>query len=436
VSSVGVAPLARWMSGRGHFLWPLTVQVCALAIPFLIIPYLARVLSASSFGAFAFCQAFAVIGTAIVDYGFQISATRDLAEAGGDGRAVRARASGVLTAKATVAVFYALGVLALWPIFPAFFRSPAMVTAATAAAIFQGLNFYWFFAGLQRVLIASLLDLLARSLGAIGILIFVHHSNDALAAVASLAIGNAIAFVASLSIAWRRSRGFSLSFVEAKRSMAAGRHIFVQGLFGNIYVGATSFVLGLFVSPYYVGVFSAAEKLVRAAQLPQLPIRLVFYPKILAAIGRSPEAGKAQLLRLAGFVLPVMAFGSFILFVAAEPIVRLALGANLAPAANLLRLMAIVPLLASATDFISVFWLLANGRDRMVTWIVVGGLASQTLTIIVFAVLWPGWAGATAIVLSQATALAMCVLTLKCHATMSAGTSTTAVLPSNHSANS
>ncbi len=413
MSSAGVAMVPRWIRRRGHFLWPLAVQVCALAIPFVIIPYLTRVLSAASFGVFAFSQAFAVIGTAIVDYGFQISATRGLAEIRSDQPAVHKRASGVLTAKLSIAVLYVAGMFALWPLFPAFFRSPQLVVAAMAFAAFQGLNFYWFFAGLQRVLTASLLDLLARGLGALGILIFVHRANDTLAAVASLAAGGAVAFAVSLLIAWPKASGFSWSFAEARKSVAGGRHIFVQGLFGNIYVGATSFVLGLFVSPYFVGIFSAAEKLVRAAQLPLLPIRLVFYPKVLAAIGKSREQGRAQLLRLAGFVLPVMALGSCVLFVAAAPIVRLVLGAKLAAAADLLRLMAFVPLLSSATDFISVFWLLSNGRDRIVTAIVVAGLASQILAITILSLVWPRWAGAGAVALSQGIVLLLCLWALQ-----------------------
>jgi PST family polysaccharide transporter len=391
---------------------PFAVQVLALSMPFVVIPYLTRTLGARAFGEFAFCQAFAAIGTAIVDYGFQISATRSLTEVRGDRTAIGRRASGVLTAKALIASLYTFAALALLPIYPAFFRTPEVMASAIALALFQGLNFYWFFAGLQRVLFASLLDLLARASAALGIVLFVHEPSQAWLAVALFAAGSAASFSLSMILAWPMASGFMFSWVDAKRSLAAGRHIFVQSVFGNIYVGATSFVLGLFVSPYYVGVFSGAEKLIRAAQLPLLPIRLVFYPGMVAAIGRSREAGRARVLRLAGVVLPVMALGSVILFAAAEPIVKIALGAKLAGAAELLRMMAFVPLLSSATDFISVFWLLSNGRDRAVTHIVVGGLASQVLVIVAGAHFWPGWAGAAAVTSSQAIALLMCLWAL------------------------
>jgi polysaccharide transporter, PST family len=403
----------RALSRRAELVLPFAVQVLALSVPFIIVPYLTRVLTAGAFGEFAFCQAFATIGAAIVDYGFQISATRSLAEIRGDRALAKRRASGILTAKILIALCFIAFAVALYPLYPLFFRAPEMIVSATCFAVFQGLNFYWFFAGLQRVLYASLLDFTARATAGVGILVFVHSPQQVWIAVACFAMGNAAVFVIALVSAWFTASGPKLSFSDAKASLLSGRHIFVQTVFGNIYVGATSFVLGLFVSPYFVGTFSAAEKLIRAAQLPQLPVRLVAYPRVVAAMTRSREAGRTMIVRLACMVLPVMALGSFILFVASGPIVRLVLGPKLAPAAELLRLMAFVPLLASATDFMSVFWLLSIGRDRTVTAIVIASLAGQILAIVVFSWLWPGWAGAAAVILSQSIALVLCLLALR-----------------------
>jgi len=406
-------PAFRFVSGRQHLLLPFGVQVLALSVPFVIVPYLTRVLDARAFGEFAFCQAFAAVGAALVDFGFQISATRSLAEIRGDLAATHRRASGILTAKFLNVLCFIGLVAVFYPVYPAFFQSPKMLASAAGFAIFQGLNFYWFFAGMQRVLTASLFDLFARSLAGTGILLFVHSPSQAWIAVASFAVGNACVFVLALMLAWRTASGFALSWPEAKRSLAAGRHIFVQTVFGNIYVGATSFILGLFVSPYFVGTFSAAEKLIRAAQLPQLPIRLVAYPRVVVAVARSRDEGRRLILRLAGIVLPIMGLGSSILFLAAGPIVKLVLGSRLAPAADLLRLMAFVPLLSSATDFMSIFWLLSIGRDRTVTAIVIVGLVCQICAILGFSYFWPGWAGAAAVFLSQSIVLLLCLAALR-----------------------
>lgn len=306
------------LSGRSGALLPFAVQVLALSVPFVIVPYLTRVLDARSFGEFAFCQAFATVGAAIVDYGFQISATRSLAETRDDPAITRRRSSGILTAKLLIASLYIVAVLAFLPVYPAFFRAPEMIASAIGLAVFQGLNFYWLFAGLQRVLLASLLDLGARFIGGLGILLLVRSPQQAWVAVACFAVGSALAFVVAFFLALAHT-GFGFSSTEAKKSLLAGRHIFVQSVFGNIYVGATSFFLGLFVSPYFIGTFSAAEKLVRAAQLPLLPFRLVAYPRVVAAISQSREAGRALILRLASIVLPAMALGSLIFSLPPDP---------------------------------------------------------------------------------------------------------------------
>lgn len=414
--------LAGRFAGRGEFIWPFAVQVLALAMPFVIIPYLTRTLGAFGFGQFAFCQAFATVGAAVVDYGFQISATRALAQSRDDIAAVTWRSSGVLAAKLLIACLFLAASLAFLPLYPGFFRSPAMIGGAMAFALFQGLNFYWLFAGLQRVLFASMLDLGARFSAVLGILLLVHHPDQTWVAIWCFAGGNAAAFLCACVIARRQLPGLGLSFAAARAALHEGRHIFVQNVFGNIYVGATSFILGLFVSPYFVGVFSGAEKLVRAAQLPLIPMRLAAYPRVLSRIHESREEGAKLVRQLALLVLPVMGAGSLILFFAAEPIVRLLLGPKLQDAAILLRVMAFLPFLSAASDLISTFWLLPTGRDRAVTGIVVASLAGQIGLIALLAQLVPRWAGAAGTTGAQLIALTLCLVCLGLGGTKKAAT--------------
>src|SRR5271170_3092180 len=53
------------------------VQACTYALPLLTLPYLARVLGPSGWGVVVFAQAIGEVIACIVEYGFDISASRE-----------------------------------------------------------------------------------------------------------------------------------------------------------------------------------------------------------------------------------------------------------------------------------------------------------------------------------------------------------------------
>src|ERR1700735_4425369 len=53
------------------------VQACTYALPLLTFPYLARVLGPSGWGVVVYAQAIGTVITCLVEYGFDISASRE-----------------------------------------------------------------------------------------------------------------------------------------------------------------------------------------------------------------------------------------------------------------------------------------------------------------------------------------------------------------------
>src|ERR1700745_1474196 len=56
-----------------------SVQIAGYVLPLATIPYLARILGATGWGLLAFTQAFGSYWTVLGEYGFSLSATRELA---------------------------------------------------------------------------------------------------------------------------------------------------------------------------------------------------------------------------------------------------------------------------------------------------------------------------------------------------------------------
>src|SRR6202011_2877532 len=79
-------------------------QVFTYIIPLVTIPYLARVLGAAGWGRLAFAQAFGGYLVLVMGFGFGLSATREVARYRDNRESLAAILSGVVAAKAVLAV--------------------------------------------------------------------------------------------------------------------------------------------------------------------------------------------------------------------------------------------------------------------------------------------------------------------------------------------
>src|SRR5918992_2734801 len=96
---------ARIRSALRH---PVTVNAAALyagqfaiaVLPLVVLPYLARVLGPAQLGVVVFVQYFSFLVGALLEYGFGLSATREVARTRADPDAMAATVAGVVGAKA------------------------------------------------------------------------------------------------------------------------------------------------------------------------------------------------------------------------------------------------------------------------------------------------------------------------------------------------
>ena len=109
------------------------MHVARYLLPLVVVPYLARVLTPSGWGKVAFAQGFSAYLMLVVEYGFNLSATREVARLRGDREKVAAILAGVTGAKFLLA---ALCVLAGWTAVrwvPLFRNDQALLWAAIFA---------------------------------------------------------------------------------------------------------------------------------------------------------------------------------------------------------------------------------------------------------------------------------------------------------------
>ncbi len=153
-------------------------QAASYILPIVTIPYLARVLGPHAWGVVVFAQGFSAWLSRLLEYGFNLSATRDVAGHRSDTERVAGIVSGVLGAQVLLAIAAGLAALIAGLTVPSFQGRTLYLVLAWLAAVTQGANPLWFYQGFEDMRLPALLSVTARLIATAGIFFLVNSPGD------------------------------------------------------------------------------------------------------------------------------------------------------------------------------------------------------------------------------------------------------------------
>lgn len=338
------------------------VGFAAYLFPLLTAPYLARVLRPEGWGRVALAQGAGQVLVIVVEYGFLLSATREVARLDASGRA--AVLGSVLGAKTVLALAVVAFAAAAGAWMPAVADEPALRWSAVFWAVAQGFHPLWYFQGRERVRPLVVMDLAAGVAAIGGVLSTCREPDDAWkvlawqgAAAAAVALGGYA--LAAREIVPRRP---SLAAIGAR--LASGAGLFAYRAAVALYTVANPVVLGLVAPAAVVGYFAGAEKIVKALFLAGInPLNQALYPRASRIAGGSARAGLTR-QAVAVFGALGTAAGAAV-WLTAPLLVRLLLGPEYDPAVGALRVLALLLPTLSVTTALVTMRVLPAERDRV-----------------------------------------------------------------------
>ena len=349
------------------------VQFFRKLVPLFTIPYLARVLGPSGWGTVAFVLSFAGLLVILIEFGFTLSATREIARHRESADSCRDIVAGVVGLQIAIFGFAAIGSFLISRFLPVFDERPGLLLAALLFAFAQGFAPLWYLQGMERMQLAASLDISGKVLSLVCLLLLVHNPSDDWKVVVLQAIAPGLCTVAGLSIVYRTVpfRIPSIGLMRDALQKSWPMFLFRSGT--ALYGASNVFVLGFFASPTVVGYFAGAEKINSALYGLLTPVQDALYPRLSHLMHTSKEAG-ARLARVGSGVIIALGFclGAFI-FVAAPLLVSLLMGQNFEPAVRVLRILSTILPSASIAMSIGTQWLLPAGRDREANFVIIGG---------------------------------------------------------------
>jgi len=380
-----------------------TLQGINYILPIIILPYLVRVIGPEKFGLIAFAQAFVQYFMILVDYGFSVSATREISLY----REKKDKVSAIFSAVMTIKIILTLAsllILFLTLTFVPKFKSDWLVYALSFGAVVGNALFpIWFFMGTEKMKYILGLNIIAGVIYLLGIFIFVRSPADYL----YIPLINSSVFllvgILGLAIVLRK---FKVVFVfqtykETRQQFKAGWHVFSSIVAINAYTVTRIFAVGLLTNNTLTGYYSIAERIANAIQtFPLDSFSQAIYPRLSKIFQKNKKKaldfmGKIQRVATGGFIITLP-----IIFLLAPGIIRVVCGTEYKEVILALRLLLLSVFFVGANAFRVQFLLVCARADIYAKLHVIAALAGVPL-IFLLIYYFSYWGAALATVITE-----------------------------------
>jgi len=256
------------------------VQGLNFLLPLLVVPYLLYTLGVEIFGLLAMATAFSSYFMILSDYGFNVTATREISIHREDSEKLNEIFSAVMIIKVFLMFLgFSILLLSLW-LFDNLGEDALIYLLTFGMVVGQVLFPIWFFQGIEKMGYIAILNIVAKFLFLIAILVFVQDKEDAYLVPIFNSLGFIIVGIISLIYIYKK---FSIRFVwqpysVLKEYFLLGWHIFLSHMAVLLYTSSNIFILGIFTNHMVVGYFAIADKIISALVSLGDILNQVFFP--------------------------------------------------------------------------------------------------------------------------------------------------------------
>lgn len=265
-----------------NFSYLTLLQIFTLLFPFITYPYLIRVLGFNIYGSVIFAQTIAVNVAVIINFGFNISGTKDIARNRDNLKDLSKIVSSVYSIKfflwfACLLVYFSI------IYFVPFLRKDWSLYIISFFLTFNELLFpTWFFQGLEKMKYITFINISVRLLFVIAIFVFVKDKTDYLIVPILNAIGALMGGLAALYVVFVKEKisFIKQSYLVLKSFFIDSYPLFISSLSIQVYVNVSKLLVGAFLGMREVAIYDLAEKISIVFKVPINMISQATFPKI------------------------------------------------------------------------------------------------------------------------------------------------------------
>ena len=258
----------------------LFIQGTNFILPLIIFPYLVRNLGSEKYGLVMVAQSVALFLTIIVDFGFNISATREVANLKNDKEKLSQFYWNVFSIKLVLIIITFLLLLGLIICVDKFSVDPLIYLFSFGLVLGQAIFPTWFFQGIEKMQVITIVNVAAKLFFTISLFFVVLSPAD----YQYVPIFNGLGFVISGLFGFV----FSLQYVkfifpklsQVKEIIENSSSLFFSNFAVSLYTSSNTLILGFFAGDSMAGVYASMEKLILAIKSLYSPFYQAIFPNL------------------------------------------------------------------------------------------------------------------------------------------------------------
>ena len=381
-------------------------------LPLITLPYLVRVLGVEYFGLLAFATTTVMYFQILTDYGFNLTATREISIHRDNKEKVIEIFSSVMTIK-IILMFVSFFLLSILVFSFEKFSQDALVYFLTFGTVVGQVLFpVWFFQGMERMKYITYLNILSKVIFTIAIFVFVKEQSDFYLVPLLTSIGFLVAGIWSLYLIKKEfGVGFEVQTIDTiKHHLVEGWDIFVSMVFISMYRSSNIIILGLLTNNTIVGYYSIAEKVVKTLQSLQDVVGNTLFPYLSKKFSITNKSFFDLNKRFFKFIFLIYFSLSLITMFSSEYIIYILMGEFNEIAILNLQIMSFVILVGGFNYYYGILGLVSmNYKKDFSKYIIITGLFNL-LFCIVSVYLYPNYGASISMIISESVLLSLIVL--------------------------
>jgi len=342
-----------------NFLSLSLIRVADFILPLIVLPYLITVLGVEKFGLIAFAAALVNYFLNITQYGFSLSAVRDLSKNQDNPQKLEEIFNSVLSTKFFLLIISSLVFVLLIIIVPSFSEYYLLYVFSFGLVIGDVFFPKWFFQGVEQMRFITLINILFKLTFLILVFLFIKKESDFVYVPLLQSIGIIFGGLCSLYIIYKKYkiRYRLVRFLEIKAQLKLSFSSCVTLIVPSLYSNTSVFLLGIFTNNTLVGYLSGALRISNAFSSFNAILTRTFYPFI--------NKTKGGISKINNMILVSGLLVSFLMFFSAKFTVSLLLGVDMLKSIPLVMILSLTPLLLAIRTVYGINYLLVKGRDKL-----------------------------------------------------------------------
>ncbi|MFQ1930074.1 flippase [Aeromonas veronii] len=311
-------------------------------IPLITFPYLTRVLGVSQFGVYAYVLTLSQYFILITDFGFNLSASKKIAQADKNRAVINKIFWSTLSAKALIGLSCIAVLLVLYSfnIDKPEGSGLIYIMLTIVGAVFTPV---WFFQGVEEISALTVTNIISKTSAIPLVILLVNGPSDVDLAI--LVQGVVYLLAASISMLLVYRTGYisaaKISFYSTLNQLKDSLPLFISTIAISLYTMSTPIIIKLVNNSYEVGLYSGADKLRGALIGIFLVVGSALYPRInnLFATDKVKMYDLLRKVILAKLIFSILVI--FIVFLFSPLLVNVILGPEFIRSADVLKVMSI-----------------------------------------------------------------------------------------------